>query len=440
MFNSRRFVFFVFCCVLSLRVLYSQSLWQRVDSVVESAVDAGVVPGAVLCVVHSDEIVHLRAFGYRQVYPVKKSMESNTIFDLASLSKPVGTAMAVMKLIDDGRLSLEDSVSKYIPGFNDSVKVAHLLTHISGLPAYANASMLEEKYGSPAPDSLMAHISMLSHGRAQGEFRYSCLNFITLQHIVEVISGMSLREFYEVNIAQPMGLYNTCYCPPKEWLSRIAPTENIKVGRREYRLLHGEVHDPLARVMNAGNSGNAGLFSNASDLAKVCMFLMHPEKHSGPFSAKTVKLMTTVPEEYKESGRTYGWDSQSDYNAPLGSFFTEQSYSHSGYTGTSIAIDPVRDVAVILLTNRVHPKDKGSVNPLRRMVADEVSLVYALPDSSMHYVRRFPTDVQPASPQRHRPPRSVLYFPEPTKANKAFFVDEKTYKYLRKKKYKVPQI
>ena len=356
------------------------SAWLPIDSVTQAAISSGRIPGAVVCVVKDTSVVYLKAFGNRQVYPQVKPMTTSTIFDLASLSKPTGTAMAVMLLVQQGRLSLADHVVDYISGFNDTITIAHLLTHTSGLPAYINVSQLEKQYGSPAPDSLLMRITELSHGRKTGIFRYSCLNFVTLQHVVQNITGQTLADFYHEQIAVPLGMNSTTYCPPSEWMMRIAPTENIKVGRRQRRLLHGEVHDPIARVLNGGNSGNAGLFSTASDLAKLCVFLLNPETVRGPLTAQTVHLMTTIPEGFEDAGRTLGWDSQSDYNGCLGHFFSKTSYCHTGYTGTSIAIDPQRKVAVIVLTNRVHPKDKGSVAPLRREIADVVAQLYPQPD------------------------------------------------------------
>lgn len=370
----------------------------QIDSLVSQAIVAGKIPGAVVCIVHDDSISYLRAYGNRQVYPTTAPMKTNTIFDLASLSKPTGTAMSVMVLYERGQLDFADHVSKYIEGFNDTITIAHLLTHTSGLPAYLNAERMKQLYGAPAPDSLMQHITNLSHNNAPGSFRYSCLNFITLQNIVEHVSGMKLKDFYAKEIATPLHLTSSAYCPPQSWRQRIAPTENIKEGRRKYRLLHGEVHDPLARVMNGGNSGNAGLFSNAEDIARLCIFLLNPDKIIGPISAATVEKMTTIPEGFEAAGRTLGWDSQSDYNGCLGAFFSSKSICHTGYTGTSLAIDPERRVALIVLTNRVHPKDKGGVGKLRSEIANCVAMMYPLRDESLRYIKPYDCKIDDSRP------------------------------------------
>lgn len=393
-------------CVLFSVGLLAQPRWAEVDSLAEDAVRRGVVPGAVVCVVRGDSVEYLRAFGNRQVYPLTLPMTTTTIFDLASLSKTVGTAMAVMTLVEQHRLSVDDMVSDYIPQFSDSVTIAHLLTHTSGLPSYLNVKRMEAAYGSPAPDSLLSEICAASKKRRDEHFRYSCLNFIALQHIVERVTGEPLDVYYRHAVALPLGMSHTAYCPPQEWLPQVAPTENIRVGRYSRRLLHGEVHDPLARVMNGGVSGNAGLFSTAADLARLCMFLLNPTSsaavvagYTAPLSAATVERMTTVPVGFEDSGRTLGWDSHSDYNAPVGQLLSDKAYCHSGYTGTSIAIDPKRKVAIIILTNRVHPVDKGSVNPLRRQIANAVAKIYPLADipdvSELQFYCPLPDSVPP---------------------------------------------
>ncbi len=190
--------------------------------------------------------------------------------------------------------------------------------------------------------------------------------------MVEVITGMTLADYAAKNIYDVLGLKHTLYNPPKEMYNMIAPTEI----QGDSTVLTGVVHDPLARVMNGGNSGNAGLFSNAGDMAVIAAALMNGGEYEGKriLGSLTVKTMTTVPEGVRELGRSLGWDNYSSYSSNLGNLFTPLlTYGHTGYTGTSIVIDPVQKVAVILLTNRVHPYDKGSVVRLRALVANIVA-------------------------------------------------------------------
>lgn len=373
------------------------ALTYAADTLINNAVARHDIPGAVLCIVQGDETVYLKAYGNKQVYPTSKPMTTSTIFDLASLSKPTGAGLAAMLLIQRGQLHLEDRVADYIPAFATNITIENLLTHTSGLPPYANVKMLKAKYGAPERDSLIAHIAKLSMHKAHVfpemfEFNYSCLNFITLQRVVEVISGMTLKEFCDANTFGPLGMTHTTYCPPAEWQNNIAPTEYLK---DEKRLLLGEVHDPLARVMNAGISGNAGVFTNAEDLALLAkMFLhawhMYPAYYgrwpmvdgrwpmaddkgqmaeNNVFTLATLRFMST----YRRDGRTLGWDSCSDYSGCKGEMLSPESFCHTGYTGTEMVIDPVRDIAIILLTNRAHPSDGGAIGKTRARLADILS-------------------------------------------------------------------
>lgn len=354
----------------------------RVDQIIEEAITKGTIPGAVLLISRDNAVVYRKAYGYRQLVPQQEPMSVNTVFDLASITKPVATAAAAMILIDRGQLRLLDRVVDYIPDFapwqdkNDQsfkqIQVIHLLTHTSGLPPYAPVNELKQRFGSPAPDSLIQYIATVKRHHEPGTgFKYSCLNFITLQRIVETISGGSLKDFCAQNIFEPLGMVNTTFSPGRENVSDCAATEYLE----QKDLLIGMVHDPLARVMMGGVSGNAGLFSTADDLARFAAMMLN----NGTFNEQTVlspaavKAMTHVPRGYEAFGRSLGWDIYSDYSSNMGDLFSETAYGHTGYTGTSLVIDPESRTAVILLTNRVHPGDKGSVVRLRSLVANIVA-------------------------------------------------------------------
>ncbi|MDR0988980.1 MAG: serine hydrolase [Prevotellaceae bacterium] len=390
------------------------------DQAIERAIAQDGIPGAVLAVVRHGKMAYLKAYGNKRVYPDKEPMSVNTIFDMASCSKPMGTAMSVHVLAERGLIRLVDPVGRYIPGFRGwvskdgkrrrSIRVVDLLTHTSGLPPYAPAAELQKQYGSPAPDSLMAYISRCRRDfEPQTDFQYSCLNYITLQHIVEKVSGMSLRDFARQNVFGVLGMNHTDYLPCRldesgnwvntadavwasstqgDWHNLIAPTELQPNGQ----VLCGQVHDPLARILNGGISGNAGVFSSADDIAVLCAALLNGGEWNGHrvLSPLAVKAMRTVPRATAELGRTLGWDSYSAYASNNGDYFGPNTFGHTGYTGTSIIIDPDNDTAVILLVNAVHPKDEHSMVRTRSLVANAVAGAIFPPERTYfaHYYKR----------------------------------------------------
>ena len=351
---------------------------QLADQIIEKAIADSIIPGAVLLVARNNKIVYRKAYGYRELVPVKRKMEINTIFDMASVTKPVATATSAMILLERGQLRLKDRVSDFLPQFKHKnrfgkpIRIIHLLTHTSGLPPYAPVSELKEKYGSPNPDSLIAYIGRLPLEHEPGTyFKYSCLNFITLQNIIQTITGQTLKAFSEQNIFKPLGMHDTFFLPPKNKIKRCAATEMQPDGT----VLLGVVHDPLARVMNGGISGNAGLFSTADDLAIFSAMMLNDGTWHGKriMSKRTVEKMISIPKGFEPFGRALGWDVSSDYNSNIGDLFSNRAYGHTGYTGTSITIDPQSKTVIILLTNRVHPHDTGSVVRLRGQIANIVA-------------------------------------------------------------------
>jgi CubicO group peptidase (beta-lactamase class C family) len=342
------------------------------EAILQSIAD-GEIPGAVLAVVHQDKLVYLKAFGNKQVEPTTDAMEVTTVFDLASVTKSISTATSVMILLERGKLRLDDKVSVYVPEFKDNIRIVDLLTHTSGLPAYAPVNLLKDGLAAN-PDTLLHYIASCRRSFEPKEgFQYSCLNYITLQRIVETVSGQNLRDFAKANIFDVLGMEHTDYRPTGETLKRTAPTEKQADGQ----CLRGRVHDPLARFLNNGISGNAGLFSDAEDLALFSAALLNggAYKKKRILSPQGVKALTSVPHKLSVYGRTPGWDSGSDYSSNQGDLLSPHAYGHTGYTGTSIVIDPDNKLAVILLTNRVHPADAGSgaVVRLRGVVANAVA-------------------------------------------------------------------
>ena len=342
------------------------------DEAILQSIRNNEVPGAVLAVVYKGKLAYLKAYGNKQVYPDTIPMDVNTVFDMASVSKSMSTAISAMILIERGQLRLLDKVDHYIPGFKGNIRILDLMTHTSGLPPYAPVDSLQKMYGSPNPDGLIEYIANCRRDfDPETNFQYSCLNFITLQRIIETISGKNLRDFAKENIFDVLGMTHTDYQPSGETLERVAPTEKQKDGS----VLRGVVHDPLARIMNGGISGNAGVFSDAEDLAILAAALLNNGEYNGHriLSPQGVKAMRTVPSRLKSFGRTPGWDNSSDYASNQGDLLGPNTYGHTGYTGTSIVIDPDKDLAIILLTNRVHPNDSGEAIRLRALVANAVA-------------------------------------------------------------------
>jgi len=398
------------------------------DEAIEQAVANKDIPGAVLAVVRHGKMAYLKAYGNKRVYPDVEPMTTGTIFDMASCSKSMSTAVCAMILAERGKIRMLDPVSLYIPGFKNwesedgkeqkTIRIADLMTHTSGLPPYAPVAELEKQYGSPNPDGLMEYIATCKRDfKPQTDFQYSCLNFITLQHIIEMVSGQSLRDFARENIFDVLGMNRTDYLPCRrdkdgKWinvvdketrvqgdnspfsilhsqLNNIAPTEKQPDGQ----VLCGQVHDPLARVMNGGVSGNAGVFSCADDIAILCAALQNGGEWNGRriLSPLGVQAMRTVPRATAGLGRTLGWDCFTAYASNNGDLFGLHTYSHTGYTGTSIVIDPDNDTSVILLINAVHPEDGHSVVRLRSLVANAVAAsIRPVPRTyTEHYYKRF---------------------------------------------------
>lgn len=355
----------------------------NVDRIIENSISTKEIPGAVLAIVKDGKMAYIKAYGNKSVYPQVQKMEINTVFDLASVSKCLGTTLSFMQLVEQGKVRITDNVSTYIPGFlgfKDTVtgrtidiRVIDLLTHSSGLPPYAPADALIQKYGSPSPTGLMEYIATCKRDfKPTTKFQYSCLNFITLQNILQNVTGEKLCDYAKKNVYDVLGLTNTTYNPTGATLALVAPTEKQKDGS----VILGLVHDPLARLLNDGNSGNAGVFSNADDMAVIAVALMNGGEYRGKriLGKLTIETMTRVPEGFETLGRSLGWDNYSSYASNLGNLFhPHTTYGHTGYTGTSIVIDPVSKIAVILLTNRVHPEDKGSVTRLRGLIANVVA-------------------------------------------------------------------
>lgn len=352
------------------------------DRAIAQAIADKTIPGAVLCVERHGKIGYLKAYGNKRVYPNTEKMTTGTVFDMASCSKAMSTATCAMILIDRGQLRLNDRVDQYVPEFEnwkdsitgetEAIRVIDLMTHTSGLPPYAPVQELKKKYGSPNPQAVVNWISHCKRLYApETGWTYSCCNYIMLQQVIEKITGQTLQQFAHDNIFAPLNMRHTDYRPSKELAALCAPTEKQADGN----CLLGVVHDPLACTMMGGLSGNAGLFSSAEDVATYCAAILNKGELNGKriLSPLAVKCMETVPRSLAQFGHTPGWGISTPYSSNSGDLLSAQTFRHTGYTGTSIVIDPANDVAIILLTNCVHPVDKGNVVRLRALVANAVA-------------------------------------------------------------------
>jgi len=343
--------------------------FSEIDHVIEEEIEKGNFPGAVVLVGKQDDILYWQAFGHKVIEPCEEPIGRNTVFDLASMTKPIATAASIMILRDRKAIELDDYVGAYLSAFacngKEEVRIKHLLNHTSGLPAYMSAAKLKEQFGSPCPEKVIEKICGLEAVSKPGEeFRYSCLGYITLAKIAEAVSGKSIGDFSRENIFAPLGMKHTAYNPPDSWKKDVAAAQIV-----DRQLIRGTVHDPLAKLMG-GISGNAGLFSNAYDLSIYCRMLLNEGIWNGTrvLSPEAVTMLTTA----QAYGRAYGFDVNSSYSSVKGSYASEKAFCHTGYTGTSIVCDPVSKVFVIILNNRVHPKDEGTSKPVRSKVADIV--------------------------------------------------------------------
>ncbi len=342
----------------------------RISQAARQEIAAGRLPGAVILVGHQGEILYRKAFGYRALQPLPQPMTADTVFDLASLTKVVATTTAIMQLAERGQLCLDRPAAVYWPEFaqngKGSITLRHLLTHTSGLPAEVNAKVRWSGY-----QGALAAIVADRPVNAPGEvFRYSDANFIVLGEIVHRISGLPLDSYCAREIFQPLGLTATSFKPPLSQRGRLAPSD----------LRWGEVQDPTAYRMG-GVAGHAGLFSTADDLAVFAQMLLDGGMWRGrrlltPASVAALAKAHRLPGSSTRRG--LGWDIYSPYSKEHTASFPQGSFGHTGYTGTSIWIDPRSKTFLIILTNRLHPDGKGKVKPLRAKAAATVAAAVSM--------------------------------------------------------------
>ncbi|MCA1577597.1 MAG: DUF1343 domain-containing protein [Acidobacteria bacterium] len=359
----------------------------RMDSVIQDEIAKNRLPGAVVLVSRKGRLVWQKSYGSRAVEPAREAMTPDTIFDVASLTKVVATATSIMILVERGKVRLNDPVSTYIPELKgegrENITIEQLLIHRSG---YAPDFDLRERW--TGYDEAIKRLIKESLRNPPGtRFIYSDIGFIALGEVVKRVSGMPLDQFAKQNIFVPLHMRDTGFRPGVALRARIAPTEKRRgqlsylgdtptnIGAEGDVWLRGQVHDPTSYRMN-GVAGHAGLFSTATDLAIYCQMILNGGEYGGTrvLSPLTVAEMTR-PRLISSTGATrgLGWDINSNFSTNRGELFPLGSYGHTGFTGTSIWIDPSSQMFVVFLSNRVHPDGKGDVGPLRGRVASIVA-------------------------------------------------------------------
>ena len=340
-----------------------------VDDAINRALADKRMPGAVLIVGHDGQVIYRKAYGKRAELPSVEPMTVDTIFDIASLTKVVATTASLMKLFEQGKFQLNDRITQYIPEFQggkSEITIRNLFTHFSGLRPDVPLKTPWSGYDTGI------HLACTTppDGPPGARFVYSDINFVLLGELVHRLSGQTLNEYAKQNVFQPLKMNETTFLPPASLIPRIAPTE--RVGDR---ILRGTVHDPTARYMG-GVAGNAGVFSTADDLARFAQMMLDKGELDGVrvFNPLTVQKFTE-PQSPPDQPilRGFGWDIDSPLSRNRGELFPIGSFGHTGFTGTSIWIDPLTRTYVILLANSVHPTQRPALTPLRSQVATIVA-------------------------------------------------------------------
>jgi len=350
-----------------------------IDYMLERAVSQGFIGGGVVLVGNRSGVTYSASRGKIGFSADATALNERTIFDIASLTKVVATAPAVMKLLEEGRITLLDPLTRWFPEFEDTgledVTILNLLTHTSGLNDSAISSIEPLK-------STIHQAALQKNGRLPGSrFLYADINFILLSELVNRVSGVSLDRYCRENLYGPLGMGDTMFLPPHELAGSIAPT--LGAGKE---LLTGIVQDENARHLG-GIAGHAGLFSSASDLSRYAQMILNKGRlYDTQILSKRVLEQMTAPYFYSKGTvvRGLGWDIYSPYSSPRGSLFSEMSFGHTGYSGSSIWIDPERDLYVILLVVRFNYHDPRQMNRLRSDISTIAASVFS------HYPETIP--------------------------------------------------
>ena len=359
---------------------------KAIAPLVEASLEKGQMAGAVVCIGRRDGVAYLKAFGNRQMEPAPLPMTVDTVFDLASLTKPLATGLSIMQLVDAGKVRLRDPARVYLPEFGrngkEAVTILQLLTHQGGLIPDNALSDYQD-----GPDRAWQNIYDLSLSTPPGtQFKYTDVGFLVLGKVIEEVTGKRLNEYTQQNIYTPLRLTSTGFNPPKAIANKAAATE-----KRDGQWMVGEVHDPRAYLLE-GVAGHAGLFSSAEDLSVLCRMMLNRGTWEGEriLSPAAVRRMAAPELLPKDQIRGLGWDKLSVYSSNRGEYFSDEAFGHGGFTGTSLWVDPDLDLFVIFLSNRLHPDGKGSVNRLAGSIGTIAAASLEDPSANRHSDRNAP--------------------------------------------------
>lgn len=351
--------------------LRGADLKSEVNEMVKAAIDAGDLPGAIVGVWHDGDWVLRETYGHRALDPDTEPMTFDTIFDMASITKPVATATSAMMLVQDGKLDLNARVVDYLPDFTgdgrDELRVWHLMTHSGGLiPDNALAD-----YQSGIDEAWRRLMKQKINSKPGEKFAYSDVSFLLLGKVVEKVSGQSLKQFSQERIFTPLGMKDSGYVPDKSLVPRIAPTEKV-----DGVMLRGRVHDPRAALLD-GIAGHAGLFSTLDDISLYAQAMLRGGKLADGkvfmrpdiFHHMTRPYTIETRADFGPVTRTRGWDHHSGFSYNGGKELSNAAFGHGGFTGTVLWIDPDQNLFFVFLSNRLHPDGKGNVNKLAGEIA-----------------------------------------------------------------------
>lgn len=344
----------------------------QVDAIITNAIVDSAFPGAVLLVAKDGVIVHEKGYGRFTYDSLSEKMTTDAIFDLASVTKVIATTSAVMKLVEEKRLSLNDTITKYFSAFGQNGKgnitLYNLLVHNSGLQAWRKYY----EFCDTVPcvmDSIFAAPLIYRTGDSTV---YSDLGLITTGKVIEKVTGTTLANYVDSVFFKPLGMVNTMYNPPVELIKRIVPTEVDSLWKKTYVAVRGRVHDENAATLG-GISGHAGLFSTASDLAKILQMELNFGIYNGKRYLDSTTIATFIQQQSTKSSRAIGWDTRSTGRSFSGQFTSPQTFLHTGFTGTSVVVDQEKKIIVIFLTNRVYPtRNTSKIGRVRPAVHDAV--------------------------------------------------------------------
>lgn len=346
----------------------------RIDLLLERSISDGLIAGGVVLIGSHDRVLFEKAYGKVSNAPDAKAMTVETVFDIASLTKVIATTPAILKLMDEGKLSLVDPVEKLYPEFaghmKDDLLMVNLLTHTSGLDDFPLSSL------NALQSAVNGAAAQRSKGSMWSRFKYADINFILLADSVKRTTGLGLDTYTADSFFKPLGMKDTVFNPDKNESQRCAATITS-----DNAVVFGQVQDYAARQLG-GVAGHAGLFSTAGDLARFCRMILNGGEYEGKrvLSKRVIDQMTAP--YFSRGGkvvRGLGWDIDSPYSSPRGSGFSPMSFGHTGYSGSSVWIDPVKDVFVILLTSRLDYKRTRTFSALRADLSSIAAEIFAPP-------------------------------------------------------------